>query len=194
MYCRFLSYLNKNNTLTDQQYGFREKHSTYQAIINLIDQISAELENKNFTIGIFIDLSKAFDTLDHEILLDKLNCYGIRGLANSWFQSYLSNRKQFVDIDGTKSNMANISCGVPQGSILGPLLFLIYINAIVNVSEIATLIMFADDTNLFFKDKNLDNLINICNVELHKISNWFRLNKLSLNVRKTNFILFHTRN
>jgi retron-type reverse transcriptase len=133
------------------------------AIIKLIDQISEEIDNKNYTIGIFIDLSKAFDTINHTILLDKLNLYGVRGIAHDWFNSYLKHRQQFVQIGDSKSELLTITCGVPQGSILGPLLLLLYINDFVNVSKLGNTIMSADDTNLFFKDKSLSNLVKIIN-------------------------------
>lgn len=194
MSVRLISYMEKNKFLTDKQYGFREKHSTYMALIELIDHITAELDNSKFSLGVFIDLSKAFDTINHKILLDKLRIYGIRGIAADWFSSYLSNRLQYVQLSNTKSKMLSINCGVPQGSILGPLLFIIYINDIINVSKLTTLIMFADDTNLFFSDSNLNNLIEVVNSELDKISLWFKLNKLSLNVNKTNFIFFKASN
>ena len=190
MHKRLSTYLTKFDLLTHNQYGFRENHSTYMALINLIDRISEEIENNHVTLGIFIDLSKAFDTINHKILIDKLNAYGIRGTANDWFKSYISNRQQFVQIGDTKSKILPIRCGVPQGSILGPLLFIIYINDITKVSKLFDLIMFADDTNLFIKDNDIHSLISKANTELEKISKWFKLNKLSLNIKKTNFILF----
>ena len=143
IYNRLLSYLNQNSIFTDKQF---RKHSTCMAILNLYQQV----ENKNLILGVFIDLSKAFDTINRNILLDKLNSYGIRSIVNNWFKSYLDNRQQYVQIDGSKSQHLKIICGVPQGSILGPLLFILYINDLVNVPSFANVIMFADDTNLFF--------------------------------------------
>ena len=137
MYKRLLSFTIASNILANNQYGFSENHSPFMALLNLVDQITNELDNKQFSLGIFIDLSKAFDTLDHEILISKLNHYGIRGTANKWFYSYLEKRTQFVTIDSRI-----IKCGVPQRSILGPLLFILYFNDIMNVSQLVNLIFF----------------------------------------------------
>ena len=113
-----------------------------------------DLDNKRHSLGIFLDLSKAFDTLNHDILLHKLNIYGIRGLTNSWIQNYLSNRKQYVAYNNTTSSHSDILCGVPQGSILGPLLFLLYINDLLPSSPSSHFIIFADDTNILFSHKD----------------------------------------
>jgi hypothetical protein len=194
MYNRLLFYLNEHHILVDDQFGFREEHSTYMALLKMIDDITHELDNKNYSLGIFIDLSKAFDTIDHKLLLKKLYHYGIRGTAHRWFSSYLEGRTQYVSVNNTNSDKLPVTCGVPQGSILGPLLFLIFINDIINASVIIRFIMFADDTNLFFKHENLNTLYTIVNNELMRISKWFKLNKLSLNIKKTNFILFRNNN
>ena len=151
------------------------------------------MDKNQFSVGIFLDLSKAFDTIDHNILLEKLQIYGVRGVALQWFKSYLLNRQQCVAINNEFSAYTTITCGVPQGSILGPLLFIIYINDLVNSSKLFKFVMFADDTNLFYSHKNLDNLVATVNQELQKISLWLRINKLSLNIKKTHFILFHFR-
>ena len=114
-----------------------------------------ELDNNPYSIGVFLDLPKAFDTINHGILIDKLQCYGIRGVAANWIHNYLSNRSQYVCINGVNSGISPIKCGVPQGSILGPLLFILYINDIAQISKTMELILFADDTNIFMSDKCL---------------------------------------
>ena len=149
MYNRVLKFLNNNNILSDNQYGFRKHHSTSYALTCLYDNISSAIDNKEYTVGIFIDLSKAFDTVDHDILLSKLEHYGIRGTALSWFESYLNKREQYIEFNGHRSELWRIKCGVPQGSILGPLLFLVYTNDLCNVSKVVDFIPFADDTQRF---------------------------------------------
>ena len=187
---RMMSYLHVKDILSCSQYGFRQNHSTYMAIIDMYDKISTSLDNNEFSIGVFIDLSKAFDVLDHNILLRKLEHYGFRGIVLSWFRSYLQCRKQYVLFNGIPSSLQNISHGVPQGSILGPLLFILYINDIVNCSDILKFILFADDTNLFYSNRDIVTLMSTLNAELHKLSNWFRANRLCLNVKKSNYISF----
>ena len=140
----------------------------------------------------FIDLSKAFDTVNHKILLKKLTYFGIKGVYLDWFNSYLRNRKQFIFYNDKNSSMLDITCGVPQGSILGPLLFLLYINDLQKASSIVKPIMFADDTNIFFSDKHITSLFSTMNNELKNIQKWFNSNKLSLNASKTKYIFFHS--
>ena len=157
----------------------------------ITDKIQRAIEAKLYSCGIFLDLSKAFDTVDHSILLTKLEHYGIRGIANEWFRSYLSNRQQFVSINNSDSSTLHITCGVPQGSVLGPLLFLIYINDFINSSSIFDFHLFADDSNLFYSDKDLQHLEETVNRELGEINTWLCANKLSLNIDKTHFVVFH---
>ena len=137
-----------------------------------------------------MDLSKAFDTIDHNILIYKLRAYGVRGNAISWFEDYLRNRCQFVAYKSNTSQTSMVKCGVPQGSILGPLLFLICVNDIINSAPLLTYILFADDTNILYSHKNLNTLITTLNLELVKLSRWFKCNKLSLNISKTNCMYF----
>ena len=149
------------------------------------------MDVKLFTCGIFLDLKKAFDTINHSILLKKLNHYGIRGIINDWFSSYLLGHSQVTEIDSNLSTINKISCGVPQGSVLGPLLFLIYINDFHNSSEKLSFYLFADDTNLLYADKNLKSLEKTVNNELVRVSDWLNANKLTLNAKKSNFVIFH---
>ena len=190
LYNRLLSFLEKKNILIDQQFGFREHYSTYMAVMNMYDGLSTAIDNKEFAVGVFIDLSKAFDSLDHDILLQKLSHYGIRGVVLNLFRSYLQNRYQYVAYNDSNSPLERIVCGVPQGSVLGPVLFLIYINDIVNSSHIMKFILFADDTNAYHSDSDWSRLVLTLNSELDKLSVWLRSNKLSLNIKKCNYILF----
>jgi retron-type reverse transcriptase len=190
---RITDYFDKNKLMTSNQYGFRKNHSTSMALTDLYDRLSIAIDKNDYTAGVFIDLSKAFDTLDHSVLLKKLSHYGIRGLSNDWIANYLSNRQQCVLFNNQLSLYRSISCGIPQGSILSPLLFIIYINDIENASSLLSAIIFADDTNLFASNSNLKMLCLTLNLELAKMSEWFRANKLSLNVLKTNLIVFGNR-
>ena len=190
MFNRLQKFLNDFNILYKNQFGFRRNHSTHMAHIVLMDKIVHALENGECVIGLYLDFSKAFDTVNHAILLNKLEHYGIRVNALSWFKSYLTNRRQFVTYNDIKSAKKIMSCGVPQGSILGPLLFLIYINDLANVCVHTLPILFADDTNLFISGKNLNDMAVLINHELEEISTWLKATRLSLNVKKTHFMVF----
>lgn len=191
LYNRLILFINKHNILSDNQFGFRANRSTCMPISLLVNKISQELDNNNLCISIFIDLSKAFDTISHDILLKKLYTYGVRGTFHNIIKNYLSNRKQFVSFNNSSSNVLSISCGVPQGSILGPLLFLLYINDMTSVSKILFPLIFADDTTLTITGTHLDSTIITANHELNNISRWLYCNKLSLNIKKTNYIIFN---
>ena len=193
MYNRILRFLDVSKILSDNQYGFRKHHSTAYALACLYDRISSAIENKEYTVGIFIDLSKAFDTIDHHILISKLEHYGVRGSALRWFESYLSGRTQYVEFNVICSESCQIKCGVPQGSILGPLLFLLHINDLCNVSKVVDFILFADDTNKFFSHKDFNLLSETLNSEMCKLTQWCRANKLSINFKKSNFMVFRPR-
>ena len=162
------------------------------ALMTIVDKISEALQNKQFVLEVFLDLSQVFDTVDHEILCQKLQCYGIHGLVNDWIKSYLSNTSQYVYYNNTSSTKLSITCGVPQSSILGPLLFLLYIDGIANVSDILFSILFADGTSVFIQGDQLDDIANKMNLELKKLVAWLNANKLSLNIDKTQYMIFRT--
>ncbi len=189
---RCVHYMDTYKILNEKQFGFRSNHSTQMAIMQLVDKVNAAVEKDETTIGIFLDLSKAFDTIDHGILLHKLEHYGFRGIVLEWFKSYLHHRKQFVSYNSHESDMKNIICGVPQGSILGPLLFIIYVNDIISTSNVLEFILFADDTTILFSHKDIESQISLINKELVEVSNWFKANKLSVNASKTNYMILGT--
>ena len=192
IYNQIYEYFSISKLFYNSQYGFRSNHSTEHAAMELIDRIILDMEKKKSPINIFIDLSKAFDTINHNILLAKLEYYGITKKSIGLLNSYLKNRTQFVNYNNTISESLKLDCGVPQGSVLGPLLFIIYINDIVNATETLKPIIFADDITLITSidcknSKNIEKL----NKELNSISDWLKLNKLSINVEKTQAIMFH---
>jgi hypothetical protein len=182
------SYLSEHNILSPYQFGFRPKSSTEDALISIVERLYTNINNKETSIALFLDLSKAFDTIDHAILIKKLESYGIRGFALSWFKSYLTNRCQYVKLDEKSSNMKQITHGVPQGSILGPLLFVLYINDF-HKAHLSHYFQYADDTTIIISDKDTNTVQDRTNMELINIYNWLKANKLSLNLAKTSYII-----
>ena len=168
---RLCKFIDKYKLLTDSQYGFRTNRSTALALTELTEEITNATDNKKFVIGTFIDLKKAFDTINHNILITKLEQYGIRGVVLNWVRSYLERRQQFVMMDGSKSECLDIVCGVPQGSVLGPMLFNMYINDICNVSKSLKFILFADDTNILVSGENLQQLLSTLTAEISRLKN-----------------------
>ena len=193
MHKRLYDFFDEHNILYELQFGFRKKMSTSHSLLEITEEIKESIDNGKFGCGIFIDLKKAFDTVNHKILLTKLEHYGIRGALLKWFESYLSNRKQYVYHNGIASDMKEITCGVPQGSVLGPLLFLIYVNDLPNISDKLRFFLFADDTNIYYDSEDLIELEKTVNNELRKLSQWLNINRLALNVSKTNFVIFRAK-
>ena len=190
---RLLSFLLKYNILYDHQFGFIPGTITIHAILSLVDYLINSFEDNKSTCGIFQDISKAFDTIDHNSLLSKLYKYDIRGNTLNWFISYLSNRYQFVSINNTSSSFLRIECGVPQGSILGPILFILYINDLPRVSTKLKFHLYADNTNILYENTDTKAIVETINMEMPKIIEWPKFNKLHINVNKTVAMLFHTR-
>ena len=190
MYNRLYNFLEKKEIIFSLQFGLRQKYSTTHALIHLTDKIRNEIDKSNYACGIFVDFQKAFNAVDHHILLKKLEYYGVRGISNKCFASYLSNRKQFVSINGYISNLADLKCGVPQGSILGPLLFLIYINDLHATIKYSEVHHFADNTDLLNFNSCVKSINKQVNYDLKNLANWLKANKISLNVGKTELVLF----
>ena len=190
---RLDSFIEKHNILSDHQYGFRSNRSTAMAVTDLVEAIATGTNNKEYTVGVFIDLKKAFDTIDLNILAKKLERYGFRGVTLSWLESYLHDRKQYVQINGIASTTLHTTHGVPQGSVLGPKLFILYINDVCNILPTLNCVLFADDTSLHSSGKNLNQLILNIEHELEILKTWFDINKLSLNISKTNYMIFGNR-
>lgn len=189
---RLTDFLNVHKVLYDFQYGFRQGSSTQTAIIELVDDIVDAIDSGKLMGGLFLDLKKAFDTLNHEILLKKLECYGIRGVANTVIKSYLTNRRQFVQIEDDRSRLAPINVGVPQGSNIGPLLFILFINDLPRLGLNGKARLFADDTALFYPNKDVDTIITLMEKDLHTLNQYFNANLLSLNPMKTKYMIFRS--
>ena len=190
-------FLSKNNILYNYQFGFRKSHATTHALTEVVDYIYKSLDVGNYAFGIYIDLTKAFGTMEHKILLYKLQYYGICGLALEWFKSYLSNRKQFVLINDTHFNNIDLcEYGIPQGSVLGPILFLLFINDIYKSLQSIIIKLFADDTNCFLSG----NIFNLperqAELELNELQKWVNANKLTINFdpKKSSYCIFKPKN
>jgi len=188
LYRRLNDYFTKNSLLSQQQYGFRNNHSTSLAITDLYENLLRNLDNKLISCAVFLDLRKAFDSVNHSILLTKLEHYGVRVNVLKLIQSYLSNRKQYIQGGNIKSSLNSIISGVPQGSILGPLFFLIFINDLPKSNSMKS-ILFAENTVLVQSDNNLGKLQNSVNHEMTKVMDWLTASKLSLNISKTKYML-----
>ena len=198
---RVISFLNKYNLISSAQNGFRANKSTYTAIQSFLEDILTTLDSKRFAMGIFLDLTKAFDVINHDRLLTKLDLYGLRGKIHEWMTSYLTNRFQYVEIyhqdhvscysKSFTSSLKEIKHGVPQGSVLGPLLFLLFINDLPHAIPQAKVVLFADDTNILFTDNSLSSL----NIKIKKVidqlESWFNVNQLFVNTDKTKVLFFH---
>jgi hypothetical protein len=186
---RLINFLETNNLLSPSQFGFRKNHSTLHPLIHFMNFVTSAQNNKEHALAIFCDLCKAFDTVDHGLLLKKLSKVGVHGTELKWFENYLSERKQFVQVNGSPCNLLNILLGVPQGSILGPLLFLIYINDLPLCSKLCSY-LFADDTTILASKPSTDALFTFVNEEFHKIVYYFRAHRLVFHPEKTVFMLF----
>ena len=185
-----MDFISENNVVYDHQYGFHKGRSTQQNIITL-DRITKSQDIGDIVIALFIDLKKAFDTIDHRILLRILYSYGIRGSMLKWFSSYLTARSLYVVFDGETSETHDVKCGVSQGSILGPLLFILLVNNICNVCPLLLKIIYADNTSVLVSRNDLKALIKMLNDELISLNNWCKANKLSPNTKKSFFMIFH---
>ena len=191
MHNRLMTYLINHNILSVCQFGFQSSLSTYMPILLLQEFVTKTLEKGNIALALYIDLKKAFDTVSHDILIGKCSKYGIVENALSLIKSYITNRKQCVEFNGERSSFENINIGVPQGSILGPLLFLIYVNDLPNTCKLGQCLLYADDSVFLFESANATELQNVINHELPNICSWLQMNKLSLNTKKTVYQIYN---
>ncbi|CAL4158822.1 unnamed protein product, partial [Meganyctiphanes norvegica] len=193
IYNRMISFLDRYEIISNTQFGFRKNMGTETALLNYIEFLKSELTNYKYIISVFLDLSKAFDVIDHKILKMKLEYYGFRGKFLEFLMSFIKDRKYFVHINGINSDTKSVNIGVPQGSTLGPLLFLIYINDMIYCSNLFFLTQFADDSTATYSSTSLDHAIAIVEIEMKKILEWLAANKLIINLNKTHLMLFTNR-
>ena len=191
---RIYSFLEKENILYTHQYGFRLNRSTTHTLIYTTETIREACDNDKYACAIYLDLKKAFDTVNHKILLEKLRHYGVRGIANNWFRTFLTGRTQYTTINDSESSILNILFGVPQGSVLGPLLFVLYINDLHNAVKHSLTFHYADDTNLLLISESLKQINSYVNHDLSLITEWLRANRISLNTSKTEIVIFKPNN
>ena len=181
---RMTSFISRYNIIKPNQFGFQRNKSTSDAILEFLENVYESFEDNNFYFSIFLDFSKAFDTISHDILMNKLEYMGFRGPLHSWLTSFFSNRRQYVDVGSSSSYSLPITIGVPQGSTLGPLLFILYINDMENSLSNMSIIHFADDSTLHTRLRRNSNITTLVNYELYSINNWLQANKLFLNIEK----------
>ena len=190
---RIISFFSKFNLFSNKQFGFLKKRSTKDAILDFTETVYDALNAKRHNISVLIDLKSAFDTVNHRILLNKLELYGVRGLGLDWIKTYLTNRENYVALGKTYSTHCTTNIGIPQGSIIGPILFIIYINDLPSVSDHLSATLYADDTNFSVSDINFNRMIPTLNAELSKVYDWTVANRLTINVNKTELLLFTNR-
>ena len=190
VHARLYIYLERNIILYQHQYGFRLNYSTTHVLIATTEEIRHACDNGEYACVTYLYLKKAFDTFNHSILLEKMNHYGIKGIANTWLKSYLTERKQYTTIEDYHSTLQDVFYGVPQGSVLGPLLFILYINDLHKVIQHCSVFHYADDTNLLLVNKSLKKIISNVNHDLALITDWLRANKISLNTSKTKVLIY----
>ena len=191
---RLLKFFDKFSLFSNCQHGFRKGRTTCDALLSLTESIYENLNRREYLVSSLVDLRKAFDTVSHPILVRKLAKYGVRGVSLSLITSFLKDRKQFVSLGSNSSSLMNVRIGVPQGSTLGPVLFLIYVNDLPTISDILKFSLFADDTAITISNKDCNDLVMTLNDELHKLSQYTVLNRLSINVDKTKSIVFSNKN